>query len=78
MISLSKGSLNRWEFLPLPITFPQGILDWGVDKNGVLEIPGRSVKTISKKEILYPKNHGISKLRVWRSLNPAIQIQTPL
>ena len=26
----------------------------------------------------YPKNHGISKLVVWRSQNPAIQIQTPL
>ena len=25
-----------------------------------------------------PKNHWISKLGVWRSLNPAIQIQTPL
>ena len=25
----------------------------------------------------YPKNHGISELGVWRSLNPAIQIQTP-
>ena len=24
-----------------------------------------------------PKNHGISKLVVWRSQNPAIQIQTP-
>ena len=28
-------------------------------------------------EILYPKNHGISKLVVWRSQNPPIQGQTP-
>ena len=26
----------------------------------------------------YPKNHGISKLVVWRSQTPAIHIQTPL
>ena len=31
----------------------KGILDWAWQKIGVLEIPGRSVKTISKKEILY-------------------------
>ena len=27
--------------------------------------------------IIYPKNHGISKLVVWTSQNPAIQSQTP-
>ena len=26
----------------------------------------------------FPKNHGISKLVVWRSQTPAIHIQTPL
>ena len=31
-----------------------------------------------QKNITFPKNHGISKLVVWRSQNPAIQIQTPL
>ena len=30
------------------------------------------------KEVTYPKNHGISKLVVWRSQTPAIHIQTPL
>ncbi len=38
--------------------------------------------TIIKYEVwavwVYPKNHGISKLVVWRSQNPALQSQTPL
>ena len=31
-----------------------------------------------EKKRFIPKNHEISKLGVWRSLNPAIQIRTPL
>ena len=44
-------------------------MDWGVN---VFRKPG----TPPKNNI--PKNHGISKLVVWRSKTPAIHIQTPL
>ena len=49
-----------------------------MDDLGVLTIIFGNIHFYTFPIFPYPKNHGISRLVVWRSQNPAIQIQTPL